>query len=362
MRARIPKIPLNGPLKFYQGQGTSLCRVVARTVRIGPARYAIFRYQDSQVPLHSLKNGIRSFGEADAMQLFQSSFYAISGAMGELDTRLTAIARTRQPVMIVGEGGTGKVQIARLLYLRSPWVKGPFVVVDCTLMNDKSWDFLFNHHSSPLADKGNTVYFQHLEYFPEQYRHEPLAVTEETDVTRHIRLIFSCGCAQQEPLPEIARLITSHLGCLMLYLPTLRSRADEIPSLASLYLSSLNVELGKQIIGFDPRAADLLIHYDWPDNYTQFKQVLQELATLAESSYIRGSAVSELLTRERAVRRASAPAGSPKEPEPRTLDEITRAAILQTVDALGGNQTAAAKQLGISRTTLWRYLHTAQPH
>ena len=359
MRARLPEIPFNAPLKFYQEQGTSFCRVTARSVRIGPDRCAVFHCQTSQVPMRSLRTGIRTFSEADATQLFLSSFYAISGAMGELDARLSAVARSRQPVMILGESGTGKAQIARLLYLRSPRVKSPFVTVDCRLMNDRSWDFLFNHYSSPLADKGNTVYFQHLEDFPEQYRQELLAVTEETDMTRYIRLLFSCGCREEAPLPETARLIASRLGCLTLCLPTLRSRADEIPSLASLYLSSLNVELGKQIIGFDPRAAELLIHYDWPNNYTQFKQILQELATYADASYIRGSAVSEILTREQAVRRtADRPPASGFVPRP--LYEIIQDAVSQTLEAQGGNQTAAARELGISRTTLWRYLRASQ--
>ena len=116
---------------------------------------------------------------------------------------------------------------------------------------------------------------------------------------------------------------------------------------------------GKQIIGFDPRAAELLIHYDWPNNYTQFKQILQELATYADASYIRGSAVSEILTREQAVRRtADRPPASGFVPRP--LYEIIQDAVSQTLEAQGGNQTAAARELGISRTTLWRYLRASQ--
>lgn len=59
----------------------------------------------------------------------------------------------------------------------------------------------------------------------------------------------------------------------------LRSRSDEIPSLSSLYLNSLNLELGKQISGFEPRAIEMLRQYPWPNNYTQFKNLLRSLAT-----------------------------------------------------------------------------------
>lgn len=174
----------------------------------------------------------------------------------------------------------------------------------------------------------------------------------ETDIAKRLRLIFSCTCSEGEELPETARVICPRLGCLTLCLLPLRSRA-------SLYLSSLNIELGKQIIGFDPQAMEQLRSYDGPNNYTQFKQVLQELAALTDSAYIRRSAVIEVLTRERSLhRKGPLPAG--RDQALYTLEEITRQAIRQTLDALGGNQTAAARQLGISRTTLWRYLSPRQ--
>ena len=221
-------------------------------------------------------------------------------------------------------------------------------------MNDKSWDFLLNHYNSPLNDTDGTIYFQNFESMPDQRRLELLSVILETGLPKRERLIFSCTCYDGAP-PDTTRLFSMKLGCLVLRLPPLRSRSDEIPSLASLYLASLNLELGKQISGFDPRAMELLTRYEWPNNYTQFKGVLYELAALTTSSYIRSSAVAELLTRERSLNR-----GVPPRPDAaaqgQTLDEIIRSAIWQAVSANNGNQTAAARQLGISRTTMWRYL------
>ena len=150
----------------------------------------------------------------------------------------------------------------------------------------------------------------------------------------------------------------ARLGCLALNLPPLRSRSDEIPSLASLYLSSMKLELGKQISGFEPRALEMLRQYDWPNNYTQFKYVLETLATLTASPYIRSSTVAELLARERSLRRGlTAPAlVSPAAGEEQTLEEIINDGIRQAVSRHNGNRAAAARELGISRTTLWRYL------
>ena len=63
-----------------------------------------------------------------------NSFYSISGAMGRMDGEIRTLAAARQPVMIRGEEGTGKEQIARFLYLHSPLVNRPFVVINCELM------------------------------------------------------------------------------------------------------------------------------------------------------------------------------------------------------------------------------------
>lgn len=358
LRRKIPDIPPASPLRFFHTEGGEFTRVTAHRVRAGWEQCYTFHCQQSQIPLRSSKNGLRFFDEAEAAQQFMHSFYSISGAMGMLEEQVNAIAPTRQPVMILGEVGTGKEQIARALYLRSPRVNSPLAVVDCSLMTEKNWEYLFNHYASPLNEGSCTVYFQHLEQLARPYQQELLAVAAETNLSRRVRLLFSAVCADGQPLPEPVQALRSQLGCLTLQLPSLRSRRDELPSLASLYLSSLNAELGKQIIGFDPRATEQLLHYEWPNNYTQFKQVLQELATLTDSAYIRGSVVAEVLARERrachseGLVSASSPAAAGG-----TLDEIILNAVHQTLDAVGGNQTLAAKRLGISRTTLWRYLN-----
>ena len=149
-----------------------------------------------------------------------------------------------------------------------------------------------------------------------------------------------------------------YVGALTLELPPLRSRSDEIPSLSSLYLNSLNLELGKQISGFEPRAIEMLRQYPWPNNYTQFKNLLRSLATLTNGPYIRSSSVADLLSKERSLRSAPAahPAAVVSTDTSRTLESIIGEVVQQTVAAHGGNRAAAARQLGISRTTLWRYL------
>lgn len=356
-RSKIQEIPAHTSLKFYLNQRSSLFRVVAQQIRIGSDLFYLFHYSTAQIPLRGGKNGVRSYSKSECEHLFHNSFYNLSGALGSLDSSISSIAATRQPVMIIGETGTGKEQIARLLYLRSPLNNKPFVVIDCAQTADKSWDFLLNHYSSPLNDRGNTIHFQNFDCISPANGEALQALILSTDLPGRERLLFSCTCPEGAALPENARKLMQALTCIPLILPALRSRTDEIPSLASLYLGRLNLELGKQISGFEAQALDQLRRFPWPDNYTQFKRVLQELATVTTSYYIQSSAVAEILSRERRSAADTFRSGHQGQQEAKTLEQIIRQAIHQALADNNGNQTAAAKQLGIGRTTMWRHLN-----
>ena len=122
-----------------------------------------------------------------------------------------------------------------------------------------------------------------------------------------------------------------------------------------IYVHKHNLELGKQISGFDAHAIEQLRRFPWPGNYTQFKRVIQELATVTDSYYIRNTDVAEILSRER---RLAAPVRQEETKLPSlTLKQIIRQAVEKALQENDGNQTAAARQLGIGRTPMWRYLN-----
>lgn len=358
LRGKIPEIPPHGTIQFYHNRSGTLYRVVAQLLNTGGGVNYLFHYSAAQIPLRSGKSGIRSLNKSECEHLFNNSFYFLSGALGELEPKILSVAATRKPVMILGETGTGKEQIASLLYLRSTLNSRPYVVVDCAQVNDKGWDFLLNHYNSPLNDNGNTIFFQNFESTPETRAWELLSSIRASDLAGRNRLLFSCTCQEGGRLPDSSEKLIQQLACLILTLPTLRSRQDEIPSLASLYLGNLNLELGKQITGFDAHAIEQLRRFPWHGNYTQFKRVIQELATVTDSYYIRNTDVADILSRER---RLSAPDRQENTKKPSlTLKKIIRQAVEQALQENDGNQTAAARQLGIGRTTMWRYLNNEE--
>lgn len=355
LRSHLKEVVPGRPLSFYYKSLNTLYGITARQISMWENSYVLFTCRPGQIPLRGSKLGMRSYGKVECEHLFMSSFYSLSGAMGEIETTVSAYALSRQSVLIVGEDGTGKEQIARALYLRSGWTNTPFWVFNCQLLAEKSWDFLLNHANSPFNDDRNTLYFQYFETLSENRLNQLYTLIQETGLAKRQRLIFSCTCREGEALAPAVRKCILGLGCLTLRMPALRIRSDEIPSLASLYLNSLNQELGKQISGFEPKAIEQLRRYPWPHNYTQFKQVLYELAILCDSSYIGSTLVAETLSKESSLTHAAQRSAAEKPPEG-TLEEITRKIIYQTLEDCGGNQTAAAKRLGISRTTLWRHL------
>lgn len=353
LRLKLSELPSSKSLRFYYQKNSLFYSITGRRLAFNPP-YAIFRCVPTRIPLRGDKTGIRSYSGSECEYLLVNSFYNIPCAMGDLEKSIEACAAASRPILITGENGVEKEHIAYMLYLRSSYSNKPFVLIDCKLINDKSWDFLINHFSSPLNAAGNTLYFQACEELPEFKLTELLSLIHQTGLSRRIRLIFSCAYQDGMPLPEAVRRLLSSLDCIALNLKPLRERKDEISSLATIFLSVLNQELGKQIAGFEPQAINLLRQYDWPDNYTQFKRVLQELAILADSNYIQANAAAEILARERNVSR---PAIAPSPISQGTLDEIIQTAVRTALAENDGNQSATAKQLNISRTTLWRYLN-----
>lgn len=360
IRRHIPGIKENNEKLMYHQAGNTLYTITASIFSVQGQRYTLFRVQSGHLPLHSRHPGIRSQDEAECQQLFMNSFFSISGSLAPLRQQLSSIAAAERTIMLVGEEGTGREQIARYLYLNSRFKVHPFVMIDGTQLGDRGWNYLLENHASPLSASNTTIFFHHMEQVPPQHQQALFSLIEETGLARRLWLIFSCQEQEGQPLSDFIRELSIKLSPLSLHLPTLRSRQDEIPALSGIYLSNLNEELGKQLSGFEPGAMDLLMRYDWPGNYSQFKHVLQELTVLSTGHYISTHDAADLLSRERRVYRRSQSAQESFVFAGQTLDEITRGIIRQALSANGGNQSLTAKQLGISRTTLWRTLNQDQ--
>ena len=201
--------------------------------------------------------------------------------------------------------------------------------------------------------KRQTYYFKNLDRLTESKYRQLEFVLLDQNLHQRNRFIATCVSERNGRLPERILRFINLFSCSKIRLPSLRECKAEFPMLASLYMARKNVELGKQILGFEPGALELLQDYDWPCNYIQLKRVLDELTAITDTSYISRLDTSRLLDEEKHA--FGAEKGADSIDLDRTLYEINRDIINRELVRMKGNQSAVAKKLGISRTTLWRY-------
>jgi DNA-binding NtrC family response regulator len=122
--------------------------------------------------------------------------------------------------------------------------------------------------------------------------------------------------------------------------PPLRARREDIPSLSLLALDRACRVLGREVMGMDQRALEILLAHDWPGNLRELQHVVGLAVARAEGPQVRPSDIPPLA--------ASAPTGDPMAG---TYDALEKQILLHALDRAGGNKSKAARLLGLKRTT-----------
>jgi transcriptional regulator with PAS, ATPase and Fis domain len=183
---------------------------------------------------------------------------------------------------------------------------------------------------------------------------ELISIIKDLNLHHRNRILFTNSVEKEETLKRCERVI-NHLSCLTIRIPPLREHKENIPHLASLYISVLNMRFAKEIVGLEPDAMKLLQDYNWPFNYDQFKRILNELVTSVSSSYITASAVSAILCKELSDTVLN-DNGKIYVNLNQSLEQINMDIIKILLNEEKNNQSNVAKKLDISRTTLWRMM------
>ena len=358
LRQELPESKQETSRRITRMIGGSFYSIRAQRIASGDLDYIAFFFTSRKSPLPAKQTGIRFFSCAEAESAFYESVFSYAGVIMDYQEQIARISRSRSSVIITGEDGTGKETVAQILYMRGPLKSNTLVCVDCSELTEKSWDFLLEHPDSPLSDEGTTIYFSNIDVLSMGQSRRLLAVLDGMNVCRRNRVIFSCVCQPGENMSAIGALFADELCCLSFSLTPLRKNAERIPTLVNLTLSHLNASTPGQIAGVGPEAMELLQRFPWPHNYMQFRRVIGELAAASTGPLITLSQVTQALRKERHVGAFTSTAENVSAPLAlsRTLTEISRDIASRVVEEKKGSQTAAAKSLGISRTTLWRLL------
>lgn len=334
---------------------TSIITIQEKNIHIGDEHYTVFYVEQQKKPYSSSKKEIQVFSRDEAIDIFLSHYLEISSSSCHSYQNLQQLIPSPLPVIILGEYGVGKRQIAATLYTQGCYQNHPFVIVDLEFATDKTWNYLLNHVNSPLNSEGITIYFRSLEALSPAKSEKLENALHDSGICKRSRIIFSYTTSSDTKLPFHITKLIDHLCCLTIRTIPLRQRVSEIRALASLYISTMNMELAKQVTGFTPKAMSLMEAYQWPGNLSQFSRIIAQLIQSASSPYIQEESVKQALAAETSSSASSSLADVIN--LDRTLYDIEKDIAKAVLEKTGGNQSQAAARLGICRTTLWRMLN-----
>lgn len=316
----------------------------------------------------SNKTASEDKGEASSAQ--SRYIEGTSDVSKQLYDYVRLVAPTPMSVLILGASGTGKEYVAHRIHELSQRKDKPFFALDCgAIPKDVAASEFFGHakgaFTGAVTDKkgafevanGGTLFLDevgNLSYDVQvqllraiqERKIRPLGSTKEIDVD--IRLV----CATNENLEKAVAEGTfredlyHRINEFTIYMPALKDRGTDIFLFANLFLRLANEELGRNIIGFDAKASEMLMRYDWPGNLRELNNVVKRSVLLCRGDKIGVEQLNMSMTHTAAV---------PKDLSLRNGDE-EKERILSALRSSGGNKSKAALLLGVDRKTLYNKL------
>ncbi|MCI8327726.1 MAG: sigma 54-interacting transcriptional regulator [Lachnospiraceae bacterium] len=301
------------------------------------------------------EQSIRTLHYRDLIKARKNSFHTYISFTKDLTETMAKYAKTSEPVVLIGEPGTGKDRGAELLYEQGMFLKHPLYIVDCTQLGERQWQYLFSNENSPLYHLESTIYFRNINQGSLEKCFLLFRFLKEGEIQKKNKMIFSIALDDMPDTEEFLEILTNELSFPSLYFSALRERIQKLPELASLYINEFNAILGRQVIGFEPGAMELMKKYRWPCNLGQFKRVIKELLIVTQTPYITYDTVLGVLKKESYSGLKNQEGLYPLNLN-KPLKEIENEVVRIILEEENGNQSSAARKLGISRGTLWRML------
>ena len=362
LKNKLPSITERSPQKFHYEYSGLVYAITGKVIPVRDTSYIAYYINMRKVPLVLSKNGIRYTNFEQAQNDFQNSFYRIANVSAPCFEAAEQFLESGFPIAVIGEPGTGKAALIKYIYLHSAMSSSPMSIIDCAKMNDKMWDFLTSNHNSPLSDTKTTIHIKNIHTLEDGAFYELLYILDNLKLYKRNLLLFTIEKRPEETLDARSQELINRLHCLTVCTAPLADNVRDIPNIVSLYINHLNIIYGKNIIGLEPAALAMLQEFPWEYNYNQLIRAVTELVLGAAAPVIPVYAVKQLLKKEKTsfAPSAAVSGGTGIDVSDKTLEEINLAVIRHVLNEEGGNQSRAAKRLGISRSTLWRMLQKAE--
>ena len=291
-----------------------------------------------------------------------------SRAMQKLYEQIQNTSMSEAPVVICGESGTGKELVAHAIHKLSRRRKGPFIKVNCAALNESLLESeLFGHVKGAFtgaikdregrfeAAKNGSIFMDEIGDMSPSMQAKLLRVLQEGEIDRvgdhrpihvNVRLISAtnkdlCNLVDSGQLRED---FFYRVNVIPIYTPPLREREEDLPILISHFLKQINLINQRNIQGITPEALGAMKAYRWPGNVRQLISALEYAAITCQNGIIGISNLPEsiLQTEEKS--------------DSQGKNYKNRDYIISALSKHNWNKTITAKQLGISRVTLWKMI------
>jgi DNA-binding NtrC family response regulator len=327
----------------------------------------------TQVALGQALNRARVL-EAENKQLSGTAggteLIAQSVAMRPVLETIEQVAPTAANVLITGESGCGKGLVARLIHERSPRRESSFVTVNIGSLAETVFESeMFGHVKGAFTDAksdrvgrfeladGGTLFLDEIANIPVAQQARLLRVLEGGEFERlgssrtqqvDVRVLAATNAelAAEIAAGRFRADLLYRLNTIHIHLPPLRERGDDIVRLAQSFLARHAVRHRKNARAFTEPALSALRRYGWPGNVRELSHVVERAVLMATAESIGPADL-----------RLGAPGGGSPAPaggQPMTLDALEQEAIRAALARNGGNVIAAAEELGVSRSALYR--------
>jgi len=295
-----------------------------------------------------------------------------SDVMQQIFYKVEKIAPTDANILILGENGTGKDLVAKAIHQHSLRTDKPFVKVDVGALTESLFESeLFGHKRGAFTDaredrmgrfeaaNGGTLFLDEIGNISLQQQAKLLNVLQNRQVFRlgsnesiaiDIRLI----CATNVSLTELAnenrfrKDLIYRINTVEIVMPPLRKRGNDIILLAKHFCRTYCNKYIKPELQFDQKAIEKLLNYHYPGNVRELQYTIERAVIMADEDVLQSKDL--IFSPIESVK------SSDDEPEEMKLSTIEKNTILKVIEKNNGNITKAAKELGLTRTALYRRL------
>jgi DNA-binding NtrC family response regulator len=277
-------------------------------------------------------------------------------------------------VLLRGESGTGKGLVAKAIHQSSKRRALPFMTVTCTALQETLLESeLMGHEKGAFTDAkeqkkglfeladGGTIFLDEIGDIPPSFQAKLLHVLEEKtfkrvggvrDIQVDVRIIAATNKDLEKAVREehFRQDLYYRLKIIPIQLPPLREREGDIPLLVQLFIEHFNREFRKSVQGFTPRSVHVMEQYPWPGNVRELRNIVERAILLGMGDSLDlADLPSEIRDRSGAGGTESAEGVLSLPQGGVILEELERDLVRQALKRSNGNQTRAAKLLGLNR-------------